>query len=79
MTPFFIRPEASGLSSSVYLAGSDADRQLCDILAFAYEAALEAGLSPKMALAVIEDWLEGERLRTVGARSTTNEDNSRNV
>jgi hypothetical protein len=60
MSPFFVHAESSGSASHSVIG--EPERQLHEILTFSYEAALEAGLAPKRAFAVIEDWLASEQL-----------------
>jgi hypothetical protein len=62
MKPFFVHAECSD-SVSDYVVGGP-ERHLYEILSFSYEAALEAGLPPKKAFSVIENWLVDEQLQS---------------
>lgn len=61
MTPFFVHVETT-ISDSCVL-GIVPERQLREIMTFAYEAALEAGLSSERAFFIIENWLKCEQLQ----------------
>jgi hypothetical protein len=74
MTPFFVHADRSAASG---FAIGDPEGDLHEILSFSYEAALEAGLAPRKAFAIIENWLAIEQLRLRDSATTGHRELSR--
>ena len=53
------------------MSSGDPERHLHEILSFSYEAALEAGLAPKNAFAIIANWLAIKQLHFENAPTSS--------